>query len=129
MNKFLLILSLCFTASVMANEPLDAGKAWLNIIDKANYTKSWQEADPLFKEQLAKQKWDEALKGVRTPLGKVNSREVLTHKEYDSLPNMPKGDYIVIQYKTSFSNKKEAVETVTLSKSSGQWRAVGYFIQ
>ncbi|OKY25408.1 DUF4019 domain-containing protein [Thalassotalea sp. PP2-459] len=129
MKKLLFILSLCFTVPVLANEPLNAGKAWLNIIDKANYTKSWQEADPTFKDQLTKQKWGEALKSVRTPLGHVNSREVLIHKEYDSLPNMPKGDYVVIQYKTNFSNKKEAVETITLSKSSGQWRALGYFIK
>jgi hypothetical protein len=36
---------------------------------------------------------------------------------------------VVIQYDTSFANKKSAVETVTpLLDSDGQWRVSGYFI-
>lgn len=129
MKNSLLILLLCFATSVSADSFINAGKEWLKIIDNGNYSKSWQEADAFFKAQLPQQKWDAALKGVRTPLGDVKSREVLRHKKYHSLPNMPEGNYLVIQYKTDFSNKSAATETLTLSKSSGQWRAIGYFIK
>ncbi|WP_284246221.1 DUF4019 domain-containing protein [Thalassotalea insulae] len=35
----------------------------------------------------------------------------------------------MIQFQTEFQNKKSAIETLTLSKSRGNWLPVGYFIK
>lgn len=93
------------------------------------YGESWQKADSFFKSQLSKKQWNSALKGIRTPLGKVISRTELSAKEYSSLPGVPDGEYLVIQFQTDFQNKKASTEILTLSKSSGQWLTVGYFIK
>jgi hypothetical protein len=47
-----------------------------------------------------------------------------------SLPGAPDGEYVVIQFETSFENKKAAIETVTpmFEKNRG-WRVSGYYIQ
>ncbi|WP_347564643.1 DUF4019 domain-containing protein [Alteromonas sp. 5E99-2] len=82
-----------------------------------------------FQSQLSQSKWDTALKGVRTPLGKVNLRAELGVKEYAELSGAPVGEYLVIQFQTDFQNKKSATETLMLSKSSGKWLPVGYFIK
>jgi len=131
MKKLILILSLCVSSFVWANESTGsiAAKEWLNIIDAGEYAKSWQKADSFFKSQLSQKKWDNALEGIRTPLGKVTSRSELSTKEYSSLPGVPDGEYLVIQFQTEFQNKKSSTETLTLSKSSGQWLPVGYFIK
>jgi hypothetical protein len=52
-------------------------------------------------------------------------------KEYaTSLPGAPDGEYVVIQFETSFENKNDAVETVTPMKDEdGKWRVSGYFIR
>ena len=50
-------------------------------------------------------------------------------KEYSSLPGVPDGEYLVIQFQTDFQNKKTSTEILTLSKNSGKWLTVGYFIQ
>tara|TARA_E500000178_G_C16557553_1_gene545827 strand:+ start:186 stop:533 length:348 start_codon:yes stop_codon:yes gene_type:complete len=101
---------------------------WLQLIDAGEYTKSWQQADALFKSQLSKANWKSALNTVRAPLGKVATREQISANAYSSLPGAPQGKYLIVQFKTQFSARL-AVETLTLSKSSGQWRAVGYFIK
>lgn len=130
-EKLILILSLCISSFVWANDSSGsiAAKEWLKIVDAGDYAQSWQESDSFFKSKLPKNKWDTALKGIRTPLGKVTSRSELSAKEYSSLPGVPKGECLVIQFQTAFQNKKSATETLTLSKSSGQWLPVGYFIQ
>lgn len=131
MKKLIFILTLCISSLVSANESSSstAAKEWLKIVDAGNYTESWQKSDSFFKSQLSQTKWDTALKGVRTPLGKVESRSELGAKEYSSLPGAPEGEYLVIQFQTEFENKKSATETLTLSKTSGQWLPVGYFIK
>ncbi|MEW6992609.1 DUF4019 domain-containing protein [Colwelliaceae bacterium 6441] len=131
MKKLILILTLCISSLVSANESSGskAAKEWLNIVDAGNYSDSWQKSDSFFQSQLSQNKWDKALKGVRTPLGKVNSRSELGAKEYTTLPGVPDGEYLVIQFQTDFQNKKSATETLTLSKASGKWLPIGYFIK
>jgi hypothetical protein len=46
------------------------------------------------------------------------------------LPGAPDGEYVVIQFETSFENKKSAIETVTpMIEINGGWRVSGYFIK
>ena len=130
MKPLILILSLFISCSVWAETTKNIPVAinWLQLIDAGEYTKSWQQADALFKSQLNKTNWKSALSTVRAPLGKVATREQISANEYTSLPGAPQGKYLIVQFKTQFAARL-AVETLTLSKSSGQWRAVGYFIK
>lgn len=130
MKKLILILSLCISCFVLANNPAGSSAAieWLKIVDAGSYAESWQKSDSYFQSQLSQDTWESALKSVRSPLGKVNSRSELGAKEYTSLPGVPDGEYLILQFQTEFQNKKSAIETLTLSKSSGQWLPVGYFI-
>jgi hypothetical protein len=42
----------------------------------------------------------------------------------------PDGQYVVIQYKTAFENKKAGVETITpMLDKDKKWRVSGYFIK
>jgi len=107
----------------------DAG-AWLEVVDGADYALSWQEAAAFFREAISEAQWEASLKTVRTPLGKVLSRKVLSAEYATSLPGAPDGEYVVIQFETSFENKKDAVETVTPMKDAdGKWRVSGYYIK
>lgn len=55
---------------------------------------------------------------------------MIAAKYMTSLPGAPDGEYVVIQYKSSFENKKAAVETVTPMRDKyGAWRISGYFIK
>ena len=57
-----------------------------------------------FKAQLTQDKWDVALKGVRTLLGNVLSRTELGSKKHSSLSALPSGEYFnLISNKSSKS--------------------------
>ncbi len=109
---------------------LESAGAWLALVDAGEYGKSWDEAASLFKGVLSKDQWEKSLQTVRKPLGKVISRATGSAKYTKSLPGAPDGQYVVIQYNTSFENKKSAVETVTpMLDKDGKWRVSGYFIK
>jgi hypothetical protein len=46
------------------------------------------------------------------------------------LPGAPDGEYVVYQYKTSYKNKKKAIETITpMKEEDGVWKVSGYYIK
>ena len=48
----------------------------------------------------------------------------------EALPGAPDGEYVVIQYESSFEHKQSAIETVTpMLDTDGKWRVSGYFIK
>jgi hypothetical protein len=112
------------------NEALEAANSWLKLVDAGEYSKSWEESAKLFKGVISKDKWENTLNGVRKPLGGLIKREVISEEYMTSLPGAPDGEYVVIQYNTSFENKKDALETVTPMKDEdGVWRVSGYYIK
>ena len=107
-----------------------AAQTWLATVDDGQYAQSWDQASELFRKAITQEKWAEALQQVRKPLGPLVSRKVKSVQELTSLPGAPDGRYIVMQFETSFANKKSAVETVTfMLEKDGQWRAAGYYIK
>jgi len=67
---------------------------------------------------------------VRASLGTVVSRKVKSARYLTTLPGAPDGQYVVIQYQSSFGHKKSAIKTVTpMLDGDGQWRVSGYYIR
>lgn len=106
-----------------------AARGWLALIDSNDFAASWQQAAALFKSSISQQQWLDALHGARTPLGKLQARTLQSAMPAHTLPGAPPGDYVVIQYRTRFDNRAEAIETVTPQREAdGRWRVAGYFI-
>ena len=126
----LLALALSSQADDQTAPAVQAAEAWLALVDAGNYTASWQEAAPAFKEAVTKTQWEAAAESARRPLGELESRELLGAQFTTALPGAPDGDYVVIQFKAKFSHKAEAIETVTPMKDpAGVWRVSGYFVR
>ena len=67
---------------------------------------------------------------MRKPLGSLKSREVKSVEYHTSLPGAPDGQYVVIQFKTSFEHKESAIETITpMLDKDKKWRVSGYYIR
>jgi hypothetical protein len=108
----------------------ESAKQWLALVDAGNYAASWDAASSLFKNHVSKEDWAKMVSAVRTPLGKVVSRKLKSADYTTSVPGGPDGQYVVIQYDSSFENKKSATETVTpMLDKDGRWRVSGYFIK
>ncbi len=130
----LTLILFTFAQASRADEKTDpaveVAKSWLALVDAGNYQKSWDEAAPYFKERVKSGEWVKMVASVREPLGKVKSRELIGALFTKTLPGAPDGEYVVIQFRTAFQNKAEAVETVTPMKDDkGNWRVSGYYIR
>ena len=105
--------------------------AWLALVDSGKYAESWQEAAQLFKAAVTKEQWQSMLYASARSAWQDCFRESSRTPTYTkTLPGAPDGDYVVIEYDTSFEHKQSAVETVTpMLDKDGKWRVSGYFIK
>ena len=123
------------TATTQATQKVEqlaqkSAEAWLTLIDSGKYAESWDEASQMFKGAVTKDQWASTVKGARVPLGAVQSRKFKSATYTKTLPGAPDGEYVVIQYDTSFANKQSAVETITpMLDKDGKWRVSGYYIK
>jgi uncharacterized protein DUF4019 len=107
-----------------------SAESWLALVDVEQYAESWSEAAQFFKGAISEEKWVETMEAVRKPFGGNISREVKSKRYRTSMPGAPDGEYVVIQFRASFENKKSAIETITpMLDKDGKWRVSGYFMK
>jgi hypothetical protein len=106
-----------------------SAEKWLGMVDAEKYAESWKEAAEFFRNAVKREQWKQSLQAVRKPLGKLVTRKMKTKTYKTSLPGAPDGEYVVIEFETSFEHKKSAIETVTpMMDKDGKWRVSGYYI-
>ena len=109
---------------------VEAAQKWLVLVDQGDYGKSWETAAGYFKGAVTEKQWEQAVTAVRSPLGKVITRKLKLKQYATSLPGAPDGEYVVIQFETSFDKKKSFVETITpMKEKDDSWRVSGYYIK
>ena len=134
---FALVLVAILSMSTIARaQPADTGAAeqavtdWLVLVDQGAYAESWTGAAAAFKQAVTQQQWQKAVQAVRQPLGAVKSRAMKSATPTKTLPGAPDGQYVVVQYDSTFESKASAVETVTaILEPDGTWHVGGYFIR
>ena len=134
---WLVVIGMMFSsAAVSASDSkklapaLFAANKWLALVDKEKYAESWKEAADLFRHMVQSDLWVASLKALRKPLGKLISRKVKSEVYKTTLPGAPDGQYVVIEFKSSFEHKKTVLEIVTpMLGKDGVWRVSGYYIK
>jgi len=107
-----------------------AAQGWLGQVDAAEYAQSWDAAAGYFRDRIPQSQWVARVSAVRDPLGKLKRRQQSSLRFRRSLPGAPDGEYVIIQYDSSFEHKAAATETVTPMKDAdGRWRVSGYYIK
>jgi hypothetical protein len=138
--KTTLALSLFLFLSLLASaaekrddaekKAVESADAWLALVDQDKYGEAWDTAAEYLKNAVAREDFGKSLTAARKPLGKVKSRELKSKQYATSLPGAPDGEYVVIQFKTAFENKKSGIETITpMLDKDKKWRVSGYFIK
>lgn len=110
-------------------EAAAAAASWLALLDRGDWTGSWEAASALFKTQVSAADWATTVGQVRGPLGAVTSRTPLAAEYSTALPGAPAGEYWVIPSRTAFANMAAATETVVLVREGGDWKVIGYFVR
>lgn len=105
--------------------PVQAARQWLALTDKSDWNGSWNATGQAFKSLNTSERWAEVSEAVRTPLGAVVSRKLISE---ENVPAPPYG-YQVVKFRTSYANKAGAIETLSLVREGDEWRVVGCTIE
>jgi hypothetical protein len=116
-------------AAELEKTAIAGAEAWLKSIDDGHYSESWNAAAKIFRGGVTEPGWTNSMETFRKPLGNLISRKLKSAQPMTQLPGAPDGQYVVVQFETTFANKKSTIETVTfMLEKDGQWRAAGYYI-
>lgn len=107
-----------------------ASDTWLDQLDGAQYGPSWDNSGTAFQHAVTRERWIATVQKVRGQVGPLGAR-TLQHSQFaTSLPNMPAGAYVMLQYRTVSGMGGFVTETVTLQREDARgWRVVGYFVK
>jgi hypothetical protein len=115
-------------ADPAADEASLAGQKWLALLDDQKHEESWSQAGSLFRSGVTQEQWVASLRRFRDPLGALLSRTTARVDFAKTLRGAPDGDYAIIHFTTSFKNKSDITERLTLVKEDGKWQAAAYAI-
>lgn len=108
----------------------DAAEKWLALVDPGKYAESWEQMSSPFKSEVSERKWKSTIGKIRKPLGKVVSRKLKSAEYSKELPGAPEGEYVIVQFDTSFGQKSGAIEKVTLMLGQDLiWRVSSYAVK
>jgi DNA-binding CsgD family transcriptional regulator len=113
------------TSSSRAIEVQASARHFLTLIDQGKWPESYALTTDSFHKSNTLQVWTQVSEQVRPPLGPVVARTLLSH---ENVPTPPAGHEIV-RFRTSFTNKPNAIETVSLERAGNGWRVAGVTIE
>ena len=124
------LVATAYSAEDKEKAAMDATTPWLALVDSGQYAESWFQASSDFRGAASKEQWIHALDTVRQPLGKLVARQLKSAAYTTKLPNTRPGEYVVIQYDTSYEKAPGMIEIViAVQEKSGAWKVSGYFIK
>jgi hypothetical protein len=128
---FCIVISSCLYATPEQDltDSNTAALQWLKIVDSGEYGDSWQATSLRTKLTMQRGEWEELMKAIRKPLGNALSRKIAEQSPAKNPKNLAKGDYMMIVYTSTFANKSNATELVTLVKGDdGKWYILTYLV-
>lgn len=101
-----------------------AARDWLALGDQSRWRDGWNGTGTSFRQLNTLETWIAVSEKVRKPLGAVVSRTLVSQER---VPAPPAGVEFV-KFRTSFANKADALETVSLAREDGRWVVVGVYL-
>ncbi|WP_046348265.1 helix-turn-helix domain-containing protein [Sphingomonas changbaiensis] len=113
------------SATARTAEVEAAARQFLMLIDQGKWEESYALTTASFQKLNTSKVWAEVSEQARPPLGALVSRTMISH---DDVPTPPHG-YEVVKFRTTFANKANAIEKVSLEREGNGWRVAGVTIE
>ncbi len=102
---------------------------FLGYLDQGRFADSYAYTGMLIRTQIDRAKFAAQIEKTRTGTGALQMRALLDANYSTTVAGAPEGQYVVLHYHTSFANRPDTVETLTLAFAKGYWRVSGYYIK
>ena len=87
---------------------------FLELMDQARYDDAWLSMSPLFQTLNHQPQWQNRQQTIRAAYGALSSRQLDRISYRQTYTLSPDGEYVVVQFDSSFTNKADTFETVVL---------------
>lgn len=130
----LTVLNGCFNSSESnpkaEAEALKDVESWLAIMDSLKFVEAFRQTAKIVQNESSEEEWEFAFNEMNKLIGRAFLRKVRDKQFFRELLGLPKGEYVVIVFLTTFTKRKETLETVMLTKEEdGKWRVFNYHIK
>lgn len=88
--------------------------SFLELLDQGRYDEAWQTTAVIFKNLTNQSQWQGQLQTVRAAYDPLSSRQLHRISYRHSYNLSPDGRYVIVQFKSSYTNKANTTETVVL---------------
>ena len=130
----IVLLALAPAAPAGGQMPTDSATAvqvatrWLELLDRGEFARSWEEADPAFQRQMSATEWGGLIRTVRQPMGGFVTRAV--YRVFRSTESSRGGgETLVVEFGAEYTELESVVERIVLVPRDGRWRVAAAFIQ
>lgn len=103
------------------SDAVRAARAWLALVDAGDWAGSWHATNRTFQSLNTLERWSDVAATVQTPLGAVIRHDLLNELY---VPAPPMG-YQLVQFRSRYANRPNAVITLTLELEEGRWKVAG----
>ena len=110
--------------AISESEAVRSAREWLVLGDQGRWQDGWLATATSFRKLNTVERWSEVAEKVRVPMGAVISRTALSQ---ESVPAPPAG-VEVVKFRTSFANRADVIETVSLAREGSDWKVVGIYV-
>ncbi len=112
------------TATVIESESVKAARAWLALLDAAEWVRSWEGTTRSFQAANSAERWAEVAARTQRPLGSIQRHELASD---EFVPAPPMG-YQLVKFRSHYANKAETLVTLTLEREGGSWKVSGIML-
>jgi hypothetical protein len=102
---------------------------FLGYLDHGRFADSYAYTGMLIRSQLDREAFASQVEKARSGTGAIQARELIDAGYSTTVPGAPEGQYVVLHYHSSFANRPDTVETLTLAMAKGYWRVDGWYIK
>lgn len=107
-----------------------AAEQWLQTLDAGRIGQSWSESSASLRALVTQAQWEAGLRQARSPYGALQARKLVSARYTTTMPNAPAGEYVLIQYESTFAERAGVIETVVpMREADGSWKVSGYFVK
>lgn len=130
----LLIILIVGIAIPVSAEPLsqaeaeDQARDFLLFLDQGQQDQAWFAMAPTFQALNDQAHWQSRQQVIRATYGSLAFRELRGVRYRQTLNLSPDGDYVLVQFQSSYQHKAETVETVVLDCRVGPKCSVRQYI-
>src|SRR5450432_1572475 len=83
-----------------ASEVQEAARTWIADADRGDNAAGWRAAGKKFQAAISIDRWSEAARRARQPLGAVVERAAISTRFMKTFPGAPDGNYAMVLYRT-----------------------------